>query len=157
MARMKKFLIYLLLIVGFYIFSDFASFAYIKTTYQDLNRFSIEMQNPKVKIYESKATYINGYINGTLLNNEEQKIENKYVKFEFYSERDIYLGKKYIKIDKLNPNEEKEFEVKYNLENVAYYKISLADENEQIQEGDLQLDQETKGILLITTLIFLYI
>lgn len=157
MARMKKFLIYLLIIVGFYIFSDFAAFAYIKTTYQDLNKFSIEMQNPKVKIYESKATYINGYIKGTLLNNEEQTIQNKYVKFEFFSERDIYLGKKYIKIDKLAPNEEKEFEVKYNLENVNHYKITLADENEQIPEADLQLDQETKGLLLITTLIFLYI
>ena len=81
MSRMKTFLIYLLLIVGFYIFSDFASFAYIKTSYQDLNKFTIEAPNPKVRISESKATYINGYIKGTLLNNEEQMIENKYVKF----------------------------------------------------------------------------
>lgn len=156
MSRMKKFLIYLLLIVGFYIFSDFASFAYIKTTYQDLNKFTIEAPNPKVRIFESKSTYINGYIKGTLLNNEEQMIENKYVKFEFFSERDIYLGKKYIKIDKLAPNEEKDFEVKFNIENVNHYKVTLADESENISEADLQLDQETKGLLLITTLIFLY-
>lgn len=156
MSRMKTFLIYLLLIVGFYIFSDFASFAYIKTTYQDLNRFTIEAPNPKVKIYESKATYINGYIKGTLLNNEEQMIENKYVKFEFFSERDIYLGKKYVKIDKLAPNEETSFEVKFNIENVDHYKITLTDESENVSEADLQLDQETKGILLITTLVFLY-
>jgi len=157
MSRMKTFLIYLLLIVGFYIFSDFASFAYIKTTYQDLNKFKIEVPNPKVRIYESKTTYINGYIKGTLLNNEEQMIENKYIKFEFFSERDICLGKKYIKIDKLAPNEEKEFEVKFNMENVNHYKVTLTDESENISEADLQLDQETKGILLITTLIFLYI
>ena len=157
MKRLKKFLIYLLIIVGFYIFSDFASFAYIKTTYQDLTKFTIEAPNPKVKIYESKATYINGYIKGTLLNNEEQMIENRYVKFEFFSERDIYLGKKYIKIDKLVPNQEKEFEVKFNFENVDHYKITLADENEEIPEADLTLDEETKGLLLITTLIFLYI
>ena len=157
MARMKKFFIYLLVVVAVYFFVDFTSFAYIKTTYEDLTEFSIELDNPKIKITESKATYINGYIKGTLLNNEEQTIQNKYVKFEFFSERDIYLGKKYIKIDKLAPNEEKEFEVKYNLENVNHYKITLADENEQIPEADLQLDQETKGLLLITTLIFLYI
>ena len=156
MSRMKTFLIYLLLIVGFYIFSDFASFAYIKTTYQDLNKFTIEAPNPKVKIYESKATYINGYIKGTLLNNDEQMIENKYVKFEFFSERDIYLGKKYIKVDKLAPNEEKEFEVKFNIENVNHYKITIVDKNENVSDDDLQLDQETKGLMLITTLIFLY-
>lgn len=157
MARMKTFLIYLLIIVAVYFFVDFASFAYIKTTYEDLKDFTMEISNPKIRITESKATYINGYIKGTLLNNEETTIEKKYVKFEFFSERDVLLGKKYIKIENLAPNEEKDFEVRFNLENVDHYKITLADENETISDEDLQLDQETKGLLLITTLILLYI
>ena len=54
MARMKKFFIYLLVVVAVYFFVDFTSFAYIKTTYEDLTEFSIELDNPKIKITESK-------------------------------------------------------------------------------------------------------
>lgn len=157
MARMKKFLIYLLIVVAVYFFVDFASFAYIKTTYEDLTKFSVELDNPKIKITDSEATYINGYVKGTLLNNEEYTIEKKYVKFEFYSNNDVLLGKKYVKLDNFAPNQEKEFEVRYNLENVDHYKIKLADENESISEEELTLDPETKGMLLIATLILLYI
>lgn len=157
MARIKTFLIYLLLIVALYFFVDFASFAYIKTTYEDLHDFTIEVSNPKVKITESKATYINGYIKGSLLNNAEETIEKKYVKFEFFSEHDVSLGKKYVKVEQLMANEEKDFEVQFNLENVDHYKITIADENESISDEELQLDPQTKGLLLITTLILLYI
>ena len=157
MARMKKFLIYLLVVVAVYFFVDFTSFAYIKTTYEDLTEFSIELDNPKIKITESKATYINGYIKGILLNNEEYTIDKKYVKFEFYSNNNVLLGKKYVKLDNFAPNQEKEFEVRFNLENVNHYKISLADEAENVSEEELSLDPETKGLLLIATLIFLYI
>ena len=157
MARMKKFLIYLLVVVAVYFFVDFTSFAYIKTTYEDLTEFSINMENPKTKITEAKATYINGYIKGNLLNNEEYTIEKKYVKFEFFSPNNVFLGKKYVKLENFKPNQEKEFEVRFNLENVKSYKISLADEKENVTEEELTLDTETKGLLLITTLIFLYI
>ena len=157
MARMKKFLIYLIVVVAVYFFVDFTSFAYIKTTYEDLTDFSINLENPKIRITESKSTYINGYIKGTLLNNEDYTIDKKYVKFEFFSSNNICLGKKYIKLEKFTPNEEKEFEVRFNLENVKSYKISLADENENISEEELKLDPETKGILLFTTLITLYL
>ena len=157
MARMKKFLIYLLVVVAVYFFVDFTSFAYIKTTYEDLTEFSIELDNPKIKITESKATYINGYIKGILLNNEKYTIDKKYVKFEFYSNNNVFLGKKYVKLDNFAPNQEKEFEVRFNLENVNHYKISLVDEAENVSEEELALDPETKGLLLIATLIFLYI
>ena len=157
MSRMKTFLIYLLVVVAVYFFVDFASFAYIKTSYEDLQNFSINMENPKIKITDSKATYINGYIKGYLLNNEEYTIDKKYVKFEFFSPNNVFLGKKYVKLENFKPNQEKEFEVRFNLENVKSYKISLADEKENVTEEELTLDTETKGLLLITTLIFLYI
>ena len=157
MSRMKTFLIYLLVVVAVYFFVDFASFAYIKTTYEDLQNFSINMENPKIKITDSKATYINGYIKGYLLNNEEYTIDKKYVKFEFFSDNNVLLGKKYVKLEDFTPNKEREFEVRFNLENVKSYKVSLADEGESVSEEELALDPETKGLLLIATLIFLYI
>ena len=157
MARMKTFLIYLLVVVAVYFFVDFTSFAYIKTTYEDLTDFSINMENPKIKITEAKATYNNGYIKGKLLNNEEYTLDKKYVKFEFFSGNNVLLGKKYIKLENFMPNQEKDFEVRFNLENVKHYKVSLADNSENVSEEDLSLDPETKGMLLIATLILLYI
>ena len=74
MDRLKTFLIYLILFIALYFFVDFASFAYIKTTYNDLTDFTIDVENPKIKIQEAKVTYINGYIKGTILNNTYEEI-----------------------------------------------------------------------------------
>lgn len=159
MDRMKTFLIYLILFVALYFFVDFASFAYIKTTYNDLTKFVIDVPNPKIKIQEAKATYINGYIKGTLLNNTEEEIEKQYLKFEFFSERDVLLGRKFIKVENLSPNATRDFEIQFNFENVDSYKITLSDESEiqNISDAELLSDPKTKGFLLLTTLIFLYI
>lgn len=43
MDRMKTFLIYLILFIALYFFVDFASFAYIKTAYNDLTKFVIDL------------------------------------------------------------------------------------------------------------------
>ena len=157
MSTPKKFVIYLIVVIAVYFFVDFASFAYIKTTYNDLSKYTIEVDNPKIEIKESKATYINGYVKGNLQNNSEQSITNKYIKFEFFSDNNICLGKKYIKIDDLEPNTKKDFEIMFNLENVKSYKVTLSQDNEEIKEEDLKLDEQTKGLMLIGLLVFLYI
>lgn len=158
MERMKTFLIYLILFVALYFFVDFASFAYIKTTYEDLTKFVIDVSNPKIKIQEAKSTYINGYIKGTLLNNTEEEIQKQYLKFEFFSKRDVLLGRKFIKVEDLDPNATRDFEIRFNFEDVDSYKITLADESEisNISDEELLSDPKTKGFLLLTTLVFLY-
>lgn len=156
MDRMKTFLIYLLIFVSFYFFVDFASFAYIKTTYTDLTKFVIDVANPKLKINEAKVTYINGYIKGSYLNNSEEEIEKEYLKFEFFSENDVLLGRKYIKIENLEPNGVREFETRFNFEGVDHYKITLSHDEEDIKKEELELDAEAKGWILVTILLFLY-
>ena len=62
--------------------SDFLSLPLIKgeffevldKTYNDLTDFTIDVENPKIKIQEAKVTYINGYIKGTILNNTNEEI-----------------------------------------------------------------------------------
>ena len=66
----------------------------------------------------------------------------------------MFLGKKYVKLDKFKPNEEKEFEVRYNLEKVKSYKISLADDKENISEEELKLDPQMTGIFFVISLFF---
>ena len=157
MSTTKKFVIYLIVVIAVYFFVDFASFAYIKTTYNDLEKYNIEVENPKINITDAKATYINGYVKGNLQNNSEQSINNKYVKLEFFSDNNVSLGKKYIKLEDLKSKYSQDFEVRFNLENVKSFKISLADEGEEIKEEELKLDEQTKGLMLIGLLVFLYI
>ena len=157
MSTTKKFVIYLIVVIAVYFFVDFTSFAYIKTTYNDLEKYNIEVENPKINITDAKATYINGYVKGNLQNNSEQSINNKYVKLEFFSDNNVSLGKKYIKLEDLKSKYSQDFEVRFNLENVKSFKISLADEGEEIKEEELKLDEQTKGLMLIGLLVFLYI
>ena len=158
MDRMKTFLIYLLIFIAFYFFVDFASFAYVKTTYNDLTKFVIDVQNPTIKVKEAKSTYVNGYIKGSLLNNSEEEIKEEYLKFEFFSKRDVLLGRKFVKLENMVANQEKDFEVSFNLEDVDNYKISVASPNEieNASEEELFSDPRTTGILLLATLILLY-
>ena len=69
------------------------------------------------------------------------------------------LGRKFIKVENLSPNATRDFEIQFNFENVDSYKITLADESEiqNISDAELLSDPKTKGFLLLTTLIFLYI
>lgn len=158
MDRMKTLLIYVILLVVLYFFVDFVSFAYIKTTYNDLTNFIIDVPNPKIRINEAKTTYVNGHIKGSLLNNSEEEIKEQYLKFEFFSERDVQLGKKYIKIENLQPNATRDFEVGFQFEGVTSYKITVADlaEVQRASEEEFVIDADAKAAMIIITLLFLY-
>ena len=73
MAKMKKYLGYILMIAAFWIFSDILIYVSINTTYAnvDTNVYPI---TPEIIIGESKATYVNGYIRGSIKNNTEETI-----------------------------------------------------------------------------------
>ena len=113
MDRIKKFWIWLVLFVLFYLFVDFISFVGLKMMLKDLNEYEILVDRPKIEILEAKGTYANGYIKGVLTNNTNSKIENKYIKVDVYSERNVNMGTEYIKIEKLDLAKTMSFEVKY--------------------------------------------
>ena len=61
--------------------------------------YKIEVENPNITIEQAKATYVNGYVNGKIKNNTEETINEKYIKFEFSTLRDVNIGNKYLKIE----------------------------------------------------------
>lgn len=154
MAKLKKYLLYVILIVAFWIFSDILIYISINSTYANVNTrvYSI---SPEITVGESKATYVNGYIKGNIKNNTDSIINNKYLKIELYSPRDVKLGTKYVKIENLDVNKYQEFEMWYKFTDVEYVNITVTDNIENASEEDF-LSQETKYGLILGTLLVLY-
>lgn len=154
MAKLKKYLLYVILIVAFWIFSDILIYISINSTYANVNTrvYSI---SPEITVGESKATYVNGYIKGNIKNNTDSIINNKYLKIELYSPRDVKLGTKYVKIENLDVNKYQEFEMWYKFTDVEYVNITVTDNIENATEEEF-LSQETTYGLILGTLLVLY-
>ena len=151
---MKKYLLYVFLIAAFWVFSDILIYLSINTTYAhvDTKVFAI---SPEVTIGQSKATYVNGVVKGTVKNNTDAIINNKYLKIDLYSPRNVKLGTKYVKIENLDINKSQEFEMWYKFTDVDYANISVVDNVENATEEEF-LSQETTSYLVLGTVLLLY-
>ena len=107
MSTQKKFLIYLILIIVFFIFSQIMIAYALHTTYKYKDT---DVKTKYMTDVEVKASSIDGYATGKVKNDEANTLQNKYIKVETYSKHDVLMGTKYAKIDSINANEEKDVE-----------------------------------------------
>lgn len=127
MSRMKTFLIYLLLVIAFYVFSNVMINAFLKVSYTDVRNYEIDVEELFVDVTEAKVSRRDGYIYGVIKNNRKIIIENKYLKVSMLNENGNVLGEKYVEIDKIEPEQLRKFEVRFDYENVKNFKIELTD------------------------------
>lgn len=158
MARMKTFFLYALCVVAFLFFSDFFIFAAVQTTYVDFDKQIVAETDTSVWIEDAQKTYMNGYVKGKIENKTEAEITGKYLKFEFFSGKDNSLGAKYIRVDNLKPGEKRDFEVKYNIQDTSYYRVTEmnADEAGDIPEEEFSMDFELSFYHVLGVLFVLY-
>lgn len=149
MDRLKTFLIYALLVVGFIIFSELLINLSLETSYANLGRKDNIKQ---VTIYQAQATKVNGRIKGTIFNDENNKIKDRYLKIDLYSERDVLLGSKYIDLLGIRDNETRNLEVYFKLQDVDYYEVSFVEEKGPEGELPEMVKDLTKGEILVITL-----
>lgn len=152
MDRMKTLLKYVLWLILFYIFSNLMIYMNIETTYQNIGRKDNISQ---VTVYQAQATKINGRIKGKIYNNAENKITNKYLRIDLYSERDNYLGSKYIDVSNMRDNETREFEIYFKVQDVDYYEIKFTDEKEEGELPEMLKDLTKEQVFWGTFLTFL--
>lgn len=155
MDRMKTFFKYILAIIIFFFFSNFLIYMSLETTYQNIGRKDNLQQ---VTIYQAQATKVNGRIKGTIYNDANNKITDRYLKIDLYSERGNLLGTKYIDLLGIRENETRNLEVYFKIQDVDYYEISFTEEKEEQEElpemvKDLTKEQVVWGTFL-TFLIF---
>ncbi len=145
MKRMKTFFKYFLAFVIVYILVDIGTYLSIKSTYIARN-YEVQIGTPKVEISEMKSTVLNGYVKGTLTNDTDLVITGRALRLDFYTKRGVLAGTKFVKIDNLLQGETKEFESRFNFDNVNSLKVSIVDSLEGIDTSgwDFGLDDFSK-------------
>lgn len=137
MSRMKTFAIYLLLFVGLFVASNLLISAYIKTSYYKINSYEINEETLTVTIMTAKASKDDGYIEGKILNGTNEKITDRYMKVELFSENNVILGTEYVKIDEINSGELKNFKINFSCDNVKHFTITfLSTEQREAEQSN---------------------
>lgn len=154
MKRLKTFFTYALIIAAFWLFSNILIYIAINGTYAHTDT-RVYTTSPEIIVGDSKATYINGFVKGGIKNNTNEIINDKYLKIDLYSARDVKLGTKYVKIENLQPNEYKEFEMWYKFTDVDYATIIVTDNIQNTSEEEF-ISEETAAYLVVGTLLILY-
>lgn len=152
MDRMKTLSKYVLWLILFFILSEIIIKLSIETTYQNIGGKNNLKQ---VSIYQAQATKINGRIKGTIYNDKENKIKNKYIKIDLYSERNIFLGSKYIDVSNMREDETRDFKIYFKVQDVEYYDVKFTDEKVEGEIPEMLRDLTKGEVIWATFLAFL--
>lgn len=157
MKTLKKFGIYLLLLLVLYIFVSLASFGFIKKVYKNINDYEIATNSPKIEVIESKATYVNGYVIAKVTNDTGKEIDKTYLKLDLYTKNNNYLGSKYNEIKDFSNNEVLEVKTNYKFNGVDHYKLSIVNSiaNDNIVNDADELSHGLFYLLTISGIIML--
>ena len=154
MSRLKSFLKYILWGVLFFVFSNFLISVGLNSTYKPLER---KDNISEITIYQSEATSINGRIRGLITNSDTNNLSEKYLEFDFYSSRNILLGKKFIQVNQLKNNDTQNIELFFKLNGVKYYNISVLDTKPAEEEIELLPKDLTKPEIILGTALAFFI
>lgn len=102
----------------------------VRSFYRPIEKYTNHAEYPTVTVQEAKQTNANGYIKGTIENSSEEEIKGKYVQFVFYTKNDVEIGKEYVEIGTLAPQESKTYEAKFKYPNVESFVINITDSKE---------------------------
>ncbi len=154
MDRVKTLFMYASWVILFFIFSNFLINVGLNATYKPIERRDNVSQ---VNIYQAEATLVDGRIRGLITNSETEDLSGKYLEVDFYSERDVYLGRKIISINQLQANETQNFEILFKLEDVEYYSVSIVDERPEGEEIEILPEGWTTTDVVVATVITMLI
>ncbi len=144
-------MIWVLILAGVFVLSDFLIYVGINSTYKEIER---QDENSQIAVYQADATYVNGRIRGVI--KDVGEVPGKYLKIELYTKRHVLVGKSYVEIKDVENSETQPFEVLFKANDVAYYKIDTVKEKEPGGELEILPKELTRGeVLLATALTFL--
>lgn len=128
MATLKKFLKYILMIVGMYILTSVLVFIGFNANYKEI-KLKGEIPS-QISVERAEANKQETRIYGHVKNSEENNINEKYIKISVYNDSAELLSTEYLKIIDAPYNEQKLFRAKISANNAKIYEISIVD-NEQ--------------------------
>lgn len=113
-----------------FIFVTVCTIICVRSMYQPIKNYEIQADVPVVNVEEAKKTNANGYIKGIVINNSEEDLKGKYIKFTFYTKNNVDVGNEYVEIGDLKPQESKTYEAKFRYANVERFVITISDKKE---------------------------
>ena len=130
MDRMKTFLTYALLIIGFFILSNILEDGLLLAMYSKISgTFDgyYEEINDSLSIKDTiaKACNINGYLNFDLINSTESYIDKAYMKVDLYNKQNLLADTEYIEILEMQPGDSKNYNIKFKANNIEKFNISI--------------------------------
>lgn len=152
--RIKTFGLYALCVILFFIFSNIMIDITLKATYDPIDTYKTESHGVAIDIKEAKATYVNGYVGGKLINESEQ-IDKTYMKIDLYTKRDVCMGTKYITFDNLKQGEKRDFRIGFKFTDIDHAVVTMVDEIEPEVTEEQFVSDDLKGTALIAAIILL--
>lgn len=151
-STLQKIVIWILILVGVFVLSDFLINVGINSTYKDMKRAD---SNSEIIVYQADATYVNGRIRGLVRASKKEK--GNYLKVELYSKRDVLVGKSYIEIKDLQKEETQPFELLFRAKDATSYKIETVKEKEPGDELEIIPKELTQPQIVLGTILTLLI
>lgn len=148
MSTMQKIILWIAILIGVFILSDFLIQVGINSVYKDIQR---DDTNSQVVVYQADATYVNGRIKGII--KETNNIQGKYLKIELYSKRDVLVGRNYIEIKNPEKEDTQAFELLFRAKDVNSYKMSIVNEKESGDEIEILPREWTRPEIILGTII----
>lgn len=147
-STMQKMAIWILILVGVFILSDFLINVGLNSTYKDITR---QDNHSGVVVYQADATYVNGRIRGLIKETESAK--GKYIRIELYSKRNVLVGRGYVELETMQRGETQAFELLFRAKDVASYKIDTVKEKEPGDELEILPREWTKPEIVLATIV----
>lgn len=148
MERMKTFLLYLIIFIGFYMLSNALISVALGNSYEFLKCTKNESSSYVVQVSEAKATSVSGYVKGNIKLNEGIESPEKYLQVDLYSKYGHCVGRKFVDLSSLQASEQRDFKVSFECDNVSTYEITTTNDVEKL--SDVQTEMVSKGYLAIT-------
>jgi len=164
METLKKFRLYLLMFVGFFLLVTLLTNFLMRDDYKN-TKYKIKAESPVIAVTECKSAYGNGYIKGSVTNNTGEIIPLKYLQINLYNKDDVYLGSEYKELKKFYPKENINFDISYSYLNVDKVELSFVNEIPQKKGFNLfeGVDDQTMaiagpigGVLVLSTLLAIF-
>ena len=135
MKKLQTFLIYILIIVGFFCVSEFLSGQLLNQMYRQLNglveeefEYNGEKTALGVDIIDAKASNVNGRLTAKVTNNTDNYIDTAYLKMDLYDKNGNKAVSRYLEVNDLQPGESKDYTLKFKAGYVDKYKVAVKED-----------------------------
>ena len=127
---------YFLWFIIIFAFVSIGSYFAIKNMYNDIDIYGVKTSELQTTIYEAKATNVNGYVKGEIINNSSEKINGKYLCFLLFNNRNELEGVEYIEIGEIYPQQKETFEMKFRNNNISGVYVVLTDNMQTFENNE---------------------